>query len=207
MQYLSAAEAESLSDEDLDEAVFHHILHRVSQNMANLSEQQAAISALPTELRQLYAVRTLELEIYNGGFNQYFFNRGDTFVLDAVRGYQTVGAARLAEVTERAADTYQLEREAQERVKLLMKTEGLQAFSDSYKETRFIDFDEPFYKAEEEAEVRSRRAVYMRQHPKEFELFELEACWEFLPIDYMNESGLPSLRSDWIDPCPLRKDG
>lgn len=59
-----------------------------------------------SEMEKLYfAVRLLEREVYNGGFEQYFFNSSGSFYEHAARGLQVVGAARSAQLLARAKDT------------------------------------------------------------------------------------------------------
>ncbi|MES2463495.1 MAG: DUF4375 domain-containing protein [Armatimonadota bacterium] len=208
MDYLSAAEVESLSDEDLDYAVFHHVLHRLSHDGADWSEQEVRIAFLPSDLRRFYAMWTVELQVHNGGFNQFFFNCGDVLVWEAVQGYQNIGAMRLAEITNHAADAYKVEQETQERTKSLVETDGWQAFADSYNQTALIDFDTPFYRAEREEHLKVLRAKFLRQYPERFDLFQLETCWDRHAGDdptVLNQFGLPTQKPGWIDPCPLNK--
>ena len=62
-----------------------------------------SIRDIPEKAVHLFALHWLHLEVYNGGFWQYFFNSTGTSMPEAVAGFQAIGMPSVAEVIERAA--------------------------------------------------------------------------------------------------------
>ena len=57
----------------------------------------------PREAVILYSLHWLHLEVYNGGFWQYFFNSTGTSFPEAVEGFRAIGMPEVALVVENAA--------------------------------------------------------------------------------------------------------
>jgi hypothetical protein len=57
----------------------------------------------PREAVILYALHWLHLEVYNGGFWQYFFNSTGTSYPEAVEGFRAIGMPEVASIAASAA--------------------------------------------------------------------------------------------------------
>jgi len=57
----------------------------------------------PKEAVILYALHWLHLEVYNGGFWQYFFNSTGTSYTEAVEGFRAIGMPEVASIVTSAA--------------------------------------------------------------------------------------------------------
>ena len=72
-----------------------------------------SIASVPREAVLLFSLHWLHLEVYNGGFWQYFFNSTGTSCPEAIEGYSAIGMPEVASIVERAAlkvgDPYPLE--------------------------------------------------------------------------------------------------
>ena len=56
----------------------------------------------PTEAVLLFSIHWLHLELYNGGFWQYFFNSTGTSCPEAIEGFKAIGMPEVASVIEEA---------------------------------------------------------------------------------------------------------
>ena len=59
--------------------------------------------SVPREAVLLFAVHWLHLEVYNGGFWQYFFNSTGTTYPEASEGFSAIGMQEVAEIVDHAA--------------------------------------------------------------------------------------------------------
>ncbi len=98
-----------------------------------------SIREIPEKAVNLFAVHWLHAEVYNGGFDQYFFNSTGTSAPEAVRGFAAIGMAEVAELVTEAmkalGNPYPDESTDQRRDKL-------EQIED---ETALSRFDDPFY--------------------------------------------------------------
>lgn len=60
------------------------------------------MNALSAPERLFYVVQTLEMEVNNGGFSQFFYNSSGAFAEELVRAFERIGASRTAEICGRA---------------------------------------------------------------------------------------------------------
>jgi hypothetical protein len=172
----------SLSDEELDEAVWHHVLHRISAKSARFDEQAAAVKGLSPGLQRVLVTQTLDMEVKNGGFHQYFWNPSGRFAAEALEGLREFGATRHASLLEEAMAVYDRERSRQQQ----HKAKGtLAACSDSAQESDLGALDMRYYQLEEEEDLPALRAAYIRARPQGFELDQREPCctdWSSCPL-------------------------
>jgi len=61
-----------------------------------------SISDIPPKAIHLFCVHWLHLEVYNGGFWQYFFNSTGTSAPEAVEGFAAIGMPEVSTVVEEA---------------------------------------------------------------------------------------------------------
>lgn len=62
-----------------------------------------SIREIPIKAVHLYALHFLHLEVYNGGFWQYFYNSTATSYPEAVEGYEAIGMSEVASLINSAA--------------------------------------------------------------------------------------------------------
>lgn len=63
----------------------------------------ASIQTIPRKAVYLFSVHWLHLEVFNGGFWQYFHNSTSTSYPEAVEGFRAIGMPEVATVIENAA--------------------------------------------------------------------------------------------------------
>ena len=62
------------------------------------------LAALPSPVRWLVAMMTIEGQIGNGGFHAVWYNRCDGFLLAAIEGYEAIGLPEFATLLRQALD-------------------------------------------------------------------------------------------------------
>jgi len=148
----------SLSDDDLQQAVLDCIYLKIGDDY---NRRYEIITALSDGFRMVYSTWWLEAEIYNGGFNQFFWNIGE-FAEEAVDGYVLLGAEEHAKLMQRAIEIF-IKEEPRQRRFYIKGT--LKAFSESYKHTNLNQLDGEFYKL---PDLNPLRVSYIREHPEQF---------------------------------------
>jgi hypothetical protein len=130
------------------------------------SEQdiEATLARLTTGQRIAYAIEQLQMEVANGGFDQYFFNSAGELAREALEGLRLLDLHRFAIVMERAMAEFpggNVPRARDGRQELL--AQGLsERLSDA-------DLDSEWNRAYEvEEEVSKAVLAYVDAHPEEF---------------------------------------
>src|SRR6266542_2434444 len=133
-----------LSDDDLGWAVFHHVLHRIGENFANPARQREIVTGLSADLRAAFTTMLVEMEVANGGFHQYFWNRSGQYAAEALEGYERMGAAQHAGIMREVIELFGQEQDQQQSFKAVGT---LQGFADSARNSRLNDLNSRFYRA------------------------------------------------------------
>ena len=155
---MTLPEIEQLEDDKLDYMAFQCICGSFPSGSV---PDAASVQVLPAGQQMLLLTSLLEVEVMNGGFNQYFYNRGEAFASLTLAGYHLLQAHNCAALFGASLEVYHSERAQM----LAVKAQGtLQAFSDSYQTTNLTNYDTDFYRAVESEGVEARRAAYIRQH-------------------------------------------
>ena len=152
-----------LSDDDLEGAITAQVLGKVNYNAPTEKEKIAGMS---DGEKIVYLTTTLEGEVYNGGFHQYFCNTNGELAVDTVEAYTKIGAKKHAELMAKAIELAAKEEGLRESIKT--SKDQLKAFVSSYKETKLEKLDDIFYDLEEKEEPRTLRVAYIRKHASEF---------------------------------------
>jgi hypothetical protein len=63
-----------------------------------------SISQIPEKAVNLFTIHWLHLEVYNGGFWQYFFNSTGTSAPEAIRGFEAIGMTEVSSLVAAAVD-------------------------------------------------------------------------------------------------------
>ena len=79
-----------------------------------------SISEIPKKAVDLFCVHWLHLEVYNGGFWQYFYNSTATSAPEAQEGFKAIGMQRVADIVEEAmvrlGTPYPMEKSVREKI-------------------------------------------------------------------------------------------
>lgn len=63
-----------------------------------------SIQNIPLKAIHLFSIHWLHLEVYNGGFWQYFYNSTSTSYPEAKQGFEAIGMPEVAKIVETAAE-------------------------------------------------------------------------------------------------------
>jgi len=75
------------------------------KSLVERSSQDRSLGQLSSEEQRYFAVGLLEGEVYNGGFDQFFWNSSGDYYQLAVAGLEDVGAVSALALVKEAADT------------------------------------------------------------------------------------------------------
>lgn len=79
-----------------------------------------SIKDIPVKAVHLFAIHWLHLEVYNGGFWQYFYNSTATSFPEAVEGFTAIGMPDVAGIVKEAAgklgDPFPFDKDAREHI-------------------------------------------------------------------------------------------
>jgi hypothetical protein len=139
-----------LPDSMVAAAVYQHALWSIG---GRFDREVQIVSTLPSGVQAVYATLLLESEVYNGGFNQYFWNSTGALADVALRGFELLGATEHARLTREAIEIGNSEASMRRMYKRKGTTE---AFSESYKHTNLGSLDEQFFALEGADELRMR---------------------------------------------------
>ena len=150
----------SIPDAEVEQAIIDYVIAKLE---ASDGPDKELIEGLPGGARAFYLTWIVEGQVNNGGFNQYYFNTEGQFASEAVAAFEYFGASEHAALM-REANAVRAE-EAAEMAKFKKKG-TLEAFSDSYEETKLGPLDDRFYKLKEN--LSQLRIARIRQAPEEF---------------------------------------
>jgi hypothetical protein len=159
-----AQEIESIED-DLD--LYHAVFMWCSPHESDYSKALEQVRKYNPGQRAIYLVNTLDYEVCNGGFNQYFYNKGPVLAPETIKSLRHLGETKRADLLEKALQNYRYVEEGHATAKSAGPAEKqLEAFSKTYEDNPLDDLDSQYYKAGENMwEV---LAGYIRAHPDEF---------------------------------------
>lgn len=152
---------ESIDDNVLVQTIFDYISENVIKE--DYVNEYKNIKNLSEGMQYVWAIWWLEAEVNNGGFNQYFYNTSGQFAEEAYKGCLAIGANKTAEIVNSAVLTIFQEMDLYKKTK---EAGTIEAFMDSYKETKLGQFDDEFYKYEDD--ISGLLTKYIRNNPEMF---------------------------------------
>jgi len=156
---VSIADMAAVPDEELWSILFHALIPRVT---GTRDDEYAVVKSWTKGLQMVWATQLVDDEVNNGGFNQYFFNSSGQFAMEAIEGFELIGAHERAALVSRAVD--QLFRDAP-RLRQFYEQRTMEAFMESYSHTDLGAIDEAWFNAPEFFTPRTR---YIRENPEQF---------------------------------------
>jgi hypothetical protein len=159
---LDIAAINKMSDDKVDDAA-----REVAQSQLNSAqgENLEAVRSTSKGIQMYLGTTTLEDEVNNGGFNQFYWNSSGQFAQMALEGYRLIGAREHEKLVARAIDIHKAEEPTIREFKDAGTTES---FSASYKHTQLNPLDQQFFDLEHKENTASLRAKYVRTHTSEF---------------------------------------
>ena len=150
----------SINDKDLDFALSWYVTERIRLSGGSREE---VLSEQPAPLQSFYLVWLLEAEVFNGGFNQYFWNVSPELVEGTQDALLQIGATEVLELFRHA-----LSQGKQESAKrnALKTRQSLEAFTESYQHSKLEEYDSLFVKVATELPI--KRIAYVRANEANF---------------------------------------
>ena len=99
-----------LSSDDTDKSIIE-----LDNFICELSAYGDDLDKLTEPQKLFFYIQSLEREINNGGFNQYFFNSSGDFAHQTVQSLQTIGANTTADILQKAIDQFPDKKAPQDR--------------------------------------------------------------------------------------------
>lgn len=124
-------------------------------------DYKALILALPQHWRAVYTTSLLEGEVNNGGFHQFFWNSEGKFNEAVLADLDYIGATAYHDLFRRAVAIYAGHNYDEEKKRAGTSWEG---FTEAYKQKRFEELDEEFYKVKLDMDVLIGN--FIKQHPE-----------------------------------------
>ncbi len=152
----------TIPDNQLVMAMFDHIWLKVNKDYKRTPQ---VLKELPSGFSVVYHLFTLDGEIGNGGFNQYFFNGLDS------NAEQQLEALRLIEATKHQKvfqEAFRIHNEEKQNVELQRryKERTIESFFSTYGMTMLEKCDKDWYALDEEFNALLVR--FIRKHPELF---------------------------------------
>ena len=131
-----------LKNAELSDIPDKKLLNAVNSWISNIIKNEyKVLSSLPKPCQNVYCCNTVIAEVFNGGFNQLFFNRMVQLAEMSIEGFLALGVPELSNVMAKAIELYQ-----QNKPVLDSYNDGtLESFSASYQERIFDDLDNEFF--------------------------------------------------------------
>lgn len=119
------------------------------------------MDALNPHERVFYVVQTLEQEVNNGGFSQFFYNSSGDLANELVDAFTAIGAVKTAAICQRAVAAFR-GAVPTDRARRQEQMEGMRC------DKLWDKCDDAFYEYEDDLESLSR--TYLQNHPESFDL-------------------------------------
>ena len=162
---LTASILDSISDEMLEQTIIDNILKKI-ETTNSYKKQFKIVKSLSKGRQAIFATWTLEAEVNNGGFNQYFYNVASSgqYAEEARDGFILISANKHADLTQRAIDIIL------KNAKTLSKFKDgtLESFSKSYENNPLNPVDHEFYELGKNESLSDLRIKYIRNNISEF---------------------------------------
>ena len=136
---LTAELLTSLATDEIGDAVVHHVALAVGRDTARAP---TILRTLPPGVQAIYTTWLVDVEVNNGGFNQFYFNPSGELAGDALVGYELLGAEDYASVMRAAIATHESERD---RMAAFYDAGTMEALSASYAHTELDEVDQRYY--------------------------------------------------------------
>ena len=133
----------TIPDNLIEQAINDYLIQKWK---GNPNQEYKIIRNCPVGFMIVYSTITVEGEVNNGGFNQYFYNSSGIFAKDASTSYRKMGLTELSDIVDKSIVIYNKEKGLLNKFK---KIATLEAFSESYRHTKLNELDEEFCRKSE----------------------------------------------------------
>jgi hypothetical protein len=157
---LDASILASIPDAEIELAIVEYVQAKID---GRYEQEVEIVSKLPAGIRALYVTWGVEAEVFNGGFNQYYWNSSRNFAEQAVAAFEFFSAHEHAELMREAN---RIRAKEQAEIEKLEENGTLEAFSESYEVSELGPLDDRFYKLDQSLSL--LRVAKIRAEPSLF---------------------------------------
>jgi hypothetical protein len=152
---------DTTSDDELLQVVIDNLSEKFPEDYAK--HYQTVLSWTKAQ-QAIYIIWSLEAEVNNGGYNQFYFNSSGQYAGLAPEALNLVGASKFADLTTRANAVYEKENE-----KITKHQDGTpEGFSKSYEDNPLDKFDDEFYSLYKIENLQKIQIDFIRKHRNDF---------------------------------------
>lgn len=151
----------NIPDDRLEMAIIDYITD--IRLKGDYKQEYHIIKSLSKGMQYIYITWSLDGEVNNGGFIQYFYNSSGIFAGDLIEALHNLKAFKTEKIASEAIDVYNKEKALHDRIK---KDGSMESFMSSYGESELGRLDELFYKSGED--LSRLRIKYIRENPELF---------------------------------------
>ncbi len=153
---------DQLPDSELDITIYD-IVWAVKKK--SWEERLEFLDSMSVGYQATYSTITLEGEVSNGGFNQFFYNPTWKLFMRAVSGYRRFGLDEIACLAESACAQYVREAKTEEKTQLL-SAGRIEDFCQSYGVSSLGTLDQQMWAAK--FKIAQARVAYIRRNSSQF---------------------------------------
>ncbi|MFD2245355.1 DMP19 family protein [Pontibacter ruber] len=150
-----------IPNDQLEQTIYDNIYEIIGYDYENEFQN---VQKLTKGQQAFVSTWLVEVEVNNGGFNQFYFNSSGQYAYMAVDGFETVGALKFAELMKEANKIYASIKSDLEK----FDDSTLESFSESYKENPLNNLDDQFYDQDKAEPLWKFRVKYIRENIDQF---------------------------------------
>lgn len=152
---LTLESIKSLDDIELNTSIFEDIDSKIEKGSNN---------AIHPAQTAFFAMRLVENEVNNGGFNQFYFNKNPMIAELAIEGFKIYGAPKFSELIKESFKIFNSIKDD-----LKKYNDGTaESFSKSYDNNPLNNLDKKFQDLYKEENLEKISAKFIRTHPEAF---------------------------------------
>lgn len=152
---------DTTSDDNLLQVVFDNLSEK---QPADYEKEYETVMTWNKSRQAIYMIWSLETEVNNGGYNQFYFNSSGQFYKHLPDALKLVGANKFADLTKRANETFE-----KENPKITQHQDGtLEGFSKSYDDNPLNKYDDEFYDLYKTENLQQLQVDFIRKNKKAF---------------------------------------
>jgi hypothetical protein len=156
---------EQIIDKTSDDNLLQTVFDNLSEKLPNdYTMEYEAVITWNKSRQAIYTIWTLEGEVNNGGYNQFYANSSGQFYKLLPDALKLIGASKFSDLTKRANDIFE-----KENPNIIKRQDGtLEGFSESYENNSLNKFDDEFYSLYKHENLQKIQVDYIRKHKLEF---------------------------------------
>lgn len=151
LEELTIESIENTPDRKLEWNLHDYI---IDNRLVDYDNEYETVLSLPEGLIMLYTTWLLEMEVNNGGFDQFFFNSSSELKDETYEGFLKIKAIKHAELLKQASKIYYSKVEIPKDIE---NAADIEDFIESFKSNKLNELDDLFYNIDENlSELRIR---------------------------------------------------